>query len=93
MLFIFILQEIAKIIFYLSLPVILFALYYKEFKLVKERKNLANSVANRLLELADDEKPIMLKVDQEKLIEKTADEIERRQQIRGRFKDGKRTNH
>lgn len=81
MLTIFILQEIAKIIFYLSLPTILILLYLREVKNQKEQKSLVRSVANRLLELADDEKPIMLNVDQEKLVEKTINEIERREKV------------
>ncbi len=86
MLFLYIIQEVAKIVFYLSLPVILFALYYKEFKQVKERKNLVNSVADRLLELADDEKPIMLNISTEKLVDKVVDEIERKQYVQRRFR-------
>lgn len=83
MIILFILQEIAKIIFYLSLPTVLIFLYVKEHQTQEEQKSLVRSVADRLLELADDEKPIMLKVDQEKLIEKTVDEIERRGGVRG----------
>lgn len=78
MIIIFILQEIAKIIMYLTIPTILILLYLKDRKDKEEHKSLIRSTANRLLELADDEKPIMLKVDQEKLIEKTVDEIGRR---------------
>lgn len=81
MIIIFILQEIAKVILYLTLPTILILLYLKERKDKEEQKSLVRSTANRLLELADDEKPIMLKVDQEKLIEKTVDEIERRKGV------------
>lgn len=86
MILLYIIQELAKVVFYLSLPVILFALYYKEFKQVKERKNLVNSVADRLLELADDEKPIMLNISTDKLVDKVVDEIDRRHRVKGRFR-------
>lgn len=73
------------IIFYLALPFYVFIVFFKEHKESKERKNLVESVANKLLELADDEKPIMLNVQQDKLIEKTVDEIELRRNIQGRM--------
>lgn len=77
----FIIQEVTKIIFYLSLPVWLFILFFNERNQEKERMNKVDLIADRLLELADDEKPVMLNVSQEKLIEKTADEIERRKGV------------
>lgn len=86
MLFLNVLQELAKIVFYLSLPVILFILYYKDFKQVREQKNLAGSVADRLLELANDEKPIMLNISTDRLVDKVLYEINRRNQVEGRFK-------
>lgn len=86
MLFINVLQELAKIVFYLSLPVILFTLYYKVLRQVREQKNLVDSVADRLLELANDEKPIMLNISTDKLVDKVTDEIERRQDMQRRFR-------
>lgn len=81
----FIIQEIAKIILYLSLPAGLACLIYRERKQEKERLKLVREVANKLLEKADDEKPIMLNVSQEKLIDKTIEEIEKRQRIGRNF--------
>lgn len=80
MLTLLIAKEVAMIILYLSLPAVLFTLYYRERQNQKEQKRLVESVADKLLELADDERPIMLNVSQEKLIDKTIREIERREQ-------------
>lgn len=66
------------IVFYLSLPVFLVYLAYCEKKSRKKYDNLVKDVANKLIKKADDEKPIMLNVSQEKLIDKTIEEIERR---------------
>ncbi len=86
MITLFILQEISKIILYLSLPAGLAYLIYKERKQEKGRLNLVREVANKLLEKADDEKPIMLNVSQEKLIDKTIEEIEKRNRMRGLYR-------
>lgn len=82
--YLIIIKEIAFIIMLLTLPTLLIIATIKERKEKKEAKSLVRKTAERLLELADDEKPIILKVDQERLIEKTADEIERRQNIKER---------
>lgn len=47
-----------------------------------EHKTLHERVVNRLLEKASDDKPIVLSVNQDRLIEKTADEIERRKAVK-----------
>lgn len=44
----------------------------------KEREQRLDGIAERLLAKADDDKPIMLNVSQERLIEKVVEEIERR---------------
>lgn len=88
-------SEILKLISYLSLVilgVLLIVFYCSDLKSrrdAKERlKNLPEEVAEILLSKADDERPIMLNVSQERLIDKTVEEIEKRQRLGG-FSDGK----
>lgn len=63
---------------------------YNEWKKSKQLKQVADKVdkmheevADVLLKRADDERPIILNVSQEKLIDKTIEEIEKRKQMRG----------
>lgn len=57
----------------------------KRHKMVKETLNeLPSKVADMLMENASDDNFIVLNVRQDRLIEKTADEIERRKAMRGR---------
>lgn len=81
-----IIKELAFIFMLLTLPALLIMTTIKERKEKKKTKTLVQKTADRLLELADDEKPIMLNVDTNRLIDKIIEEIERRQQTKGRFK-------
>lgn len=74
-----IVREIVFIIVLLTLPSYLIYSAYIDHKRRKEHDNLVTDVKNRLLELADDEKPIMLNVNTDRLVEKVADEVEKRQ--------------
>ena len=65
---------------------------YNEWKKSKQLKQVADKVdkmheevADILLKRADDERPIILNVSQEKLIDKTIEEIERRKMIERSF--------
>lgn len=77
-----IIREIVFIIVLLTLPSYLIYSAYIDHKRRKEHDNLVTDVKNRLLELADDEKPIMLNVNTDRLVEKVADEVEKRQSER-----------
>lgn len=79
-------KEVAVIIFYLSLPIFLIYLHLRLNKELQEEKSRIDKIVDGLLERADDEKPIMFNVSQEKLIERTVDEIEKREQMKERFK-------
>lgn len=89
MLTLLIAKEITMIIFYLSLPVFLIYLAYCEKKINKKHDNLVKDLADKLIEKADDEKPIMLNVNKEKLVDLTADkvieELNVREMIQRRF--------
>ncbi len=67
-----------RILFCLAILLLIILYFIREQRNQKWRRKLVTETANKLLELVDDEKPILLKVDQEKLIEKTVDEIKRR---------------
>lgn len=55
----------------------------KEFDKAMLKAPTAENIANGLLEkLGENDKPIMLNVSQDRLIEKVADEMERRQELR-----------
>ena len=65
---------------------------YNEWKKSRQLKQVADKVekmheevADVLLKRANDERPIMLNVSQEKLIDKTIEEIERRKRLGGYF--------
>ena len=79
MIALFVIQEIAMILFYLSLPVFLFYFSYSEQK--KNRK-IIDEVVNKLVELADDEKPIVLTVDTKNLTKKVVEEMEKEKSIK-----------
>jgi hypothetical protein len=57
----FIIQEIAMVLFYLSLPAFSIWLFLTERKRYKKVNESLNKVANKLLEKAGDEKPEMEK--------------------------------
>ncbi len=79
-------KEIAMIVFYLTLPVWAVYLFFGYSKVEKERKDLVQEVVDKLLEAASDERPVVFNVSQERLIKRTADEIERRKEMEGRFR-------
>lgn len=65
---------------------------YNEWKKSKQLKQVADKVdkmheevADVLLQRANDERPIILNVSQEKLIDKTIEEIERRERLENQF--------
>ena len=91
MLALFIIQEIAMVLFYLSLPAFsiwLFLTERKRYKKVNESlnkyDNIVRDVANKLLEKADDEKPIVLTVDTQNLIKKVIEEMEKENLVKRR---------
>lgn len=81
---------------YLKIFTLLFCiayLTYSIFSTYKQRKqhdkviaelsqNLVANIADYLLSKADDERPIMLNVNTDRLVEKVADEVEKRQSER-----------
>ncbi len=82
-----IIKEVVFIIAFLSIPIYVFYQVCEERKQKRERKfkldELPSKVADMLMENASDDNFIVLNVRQDKLIEKTADEIERRKAMRG----------
>lgn len=67
--------------FLTSVPYFIYMIYI----FINERNRAdekLDGIAERILDLCSDDKPIMLNVSQERLIEKVADEIERRNSLR-----------
>lgn len=79
-------NEILKVVFYLSAPIFLVCMYLKIRKELNEEKSRIEKIVDGLLEKADDEKPIVFNVSQERLIKRTADEMEKRQRTKEMFK-------
>lgn len=86
MLTILIVKEIAMIVFYLTLPVWMVYLFFTYVKQKKKEKDVFDRVVDEILKAANDENPIVFNVSQERLIKRTADEIERRKEMEGRFR-------
>lgn len=82
MYFTLVLKEVAIVLLLLTLFAILLYTLFLQRGEVKERSKRLDGIAERLLEEASDDKPIMLNVSQERLIGKVADEIERRNSLR-----------
>lgn len=80
--YILVLKEVAITLFFLSsVPYFIYMLYM----FINERNRAdekLDGIAEKILDLCSDDKPIMLNVSQERLIEKVADEIERRNSLR-----------
>lgn len=72
-------KEVVIILWQMAFLVFAVLLAINAFRDFRKEKITARSIANELLEdLGKADKPIMLNVSQERLIEKVADEIERR---------------
>lgn len=78
-------KQVALIILYLSLPTYLAYLHFELKKEQKEEKSRKDKIVDGILEKASDECPIVFNVSQDKLIERTADEIERRESVKKQF--------
>lgn len=91
MLSLLVFKEIVIILWQLAFLVLGVLLAINAVKEFKKEKITARSIANELLEdLGKVDKPLMLNVSQERLIEKVADEMERRSFERGkRFYDSR----
>lgn len=76
--FILVLKEVAITLFFLSAIPYFIYMIYRLAQDKNERDEKLDSIADRILKIASDDKPIMLNVSQERLIEKVADEIESR---------------